>query len=112
MPAFFNSPGGVPITVGMPRVRSFLVGGTSMSPYFQYPYAIRGVTQNSTGAALGGCIVTLFRTADDSVAARTVSDVNGNYFCNASVALTHYVVAYKAGSPDVEGTTVNTLVGS
>ena len=75
-------------------------------------FTITGTTKDSTGAALGVCTVDLFRTADDSVAARTVSDANGLYLIYASPSLTHYAVAYKIGSPDVAGTTVNTLTGT
>jgi hypothetical protein len=75
-------------------------------------FTISGVTRDSTGAVLGNCVIDLFRTADDSVAARTESDGSGNYKIYASSELTHYAVAYKAGSPDVAGTTVNTIVGT
>jgi hypothetical protein len=72
-----------------------------------------GVTKDSTGAALGTCAVDLFRTADDVVMDRTVSDASGNYeFRSASLSTAYYVVAYRAGAPDVAGTTVNTLVGT
>ena len=41
------------------------------------------------------------------------SDANGYYeFRTAIPAELYYVVAYKAGAPDVAGTTVNTLTGS
>jgi hypothetical protein len=79
---------------------------------FQYPFAISGFTRDSSGAVLPFCTVTVFRTADGSVAAVGQSDANGYYLLYASSALAHYVVAYKAGAPDVAGTTVNTLVGA
>lgn len=111
MASFFGNKavGGVPCTPSLPVVRGFISGE---SPYFEKPYAIAGVTRDSTGAALGVCNVTLFRTNDDSIAGRTISDASGNYLIVASPALTHYVVSYKAGSPDVAGTTLNTLVGA
>lgn len=74
-------------------------------------FTITGVTKDSAGAALGNCVVDLFRTEDDSCAGRVQSDASGNYKIEATPQLTHYAVAYKAGSPDVAGTTVNTLVG-
>lgn len=87
-------------------------------PACLYPVArvilryIAGVTKDSTGAALGGCTVKLFRTSDDVWIATTTSDGSGNYsFTVPNTATTYYVVAYKAGSPDVTGTTVNTLLG-
>lgn len=93
----------------MPAVRSFADG---TAPCFEYPFAIVGVTKDSTGAALASCRVVLFRTADDSIAAQTVSDGSGNYRVDASPAIAHYAVAYKAGAPDVSGVTINTLVGA
>lgn len=112
MPGAFqtNSPNGVPnVPKAMPTIRSFANGD---APSFEYPFAIIGVTKDSTGAALGSCRVVLFRTVDDSIAAQTVSDASGNYRVDASPAIAHYAVAYKAGAPDVSGVTVNTLVGA
>lgn len=75
-------------------------------------YVISGVTKDSTGAALPSCSITLFRTANCSIAAQgVISDAAGNYSIAASPALAHYAVAYLPGSPDRAGTTVNTLVG-
>lgn len=72
-----------------------------------------GVTKDSTGAALSGVTVKLYRTADDALVDMAVSNGGGNYeFRSASPTTAYYVVAYKAGAPDVAGTTVNTLVGS
>lgn len=100
---------GVPLTARPVPVRNFI--GVPISTPDQN-FTIAGITKDSTGAALGVCVVDLFRTVDDSVAGRTVSDASGNYSIGASPSLTHYAVAYKAGSPDVAGTTVNTLVGT
>lgn len=105
-----GSPAGVPnVARSMPTVRNFQGGS---GPMFEYPYAISGVTRDSAGTALGDCTVTLHRTNNDTVAARGVSDGSGNFRLDASNTLTHYLVAYKTGAPDREGTTVNTLVGS
>lgn len=93
----------------MPTVRSFRSGDNA---YFEYPYSIRGITKDSAGAVLPSCDVTLYRTADDSVSGRAVSDVLGAYWIDASNALFHYAKAYKAGAPDVAGITKNNLVGS
>lgn len=74
---------------------------------------ISGVTKDSTGAALGSCTVSLYRTLDDQLLERVTSDGGGNYqFSAIGLSETYYVVAYKAGSPDVAGTTVNTLIGT
>jgi hypothetical protein len=108
MPGFSSN--GVPnVPKSMPVVRNFQSGET---PSFEYPYSITGVTKDSNGAALATAIVRLYRTADDSYVHQTTSDANGNYVIPASQNLQHYCNAYKAGSPDVAGTTVNTLVGT
>lgn len=74
-------------------------------------FVISGLTVDSGGAALGSCTVKLFRSGDSSFVAQTISDGSGNYsFTMGDNAGTFYVVAYKPGAPDVEGTTVNTLV--
>lgn len=112
MPGSFatHAGNGVPnIAKTMPAVRSF---ATDSTPFFEYPFAITGVTKDSAGAVLANCVVVAFRTSDDSVAARGTSDASGNYRLDASPAIAHYVVAYKAGAPDVTGATVNTVVGA
>jgi hypothetical protein len=73
---------------------------------------ISGTTKDSTGAALGSCVVDLFYTRDDTLAAKVTSDANGAFAFLIGPNLSCYIVAYKAGSPDVAGTTVNTLVGA
>ncbi len=111
MPGSFaiNSPGGVPNTVGLPTVQGFASGETTP---FEYPSAIAGVTRDGNGNALAHCALILFRTIDNSIAALGQSDGSGQYRLGASMALSHYLVAYLAGSPDVCGTSVNTLVGA
>lgn len=72
---------------------------------------ITGVTKDSAGAALADCTVTLFNTADNVPLGTKVSDALGAYsFAVAGNASTRFAVSYKAGSPDVTGATVNTLV--
>ena len=85
-------------------------------------YVISGITQDSTGAALGSCAVSVFETIPNAalnepqgrLVGMTVSDAAGNYSVDVTTAAgtTFFVVAYKAGAPDVMGTTVNTLIGS
>lgn len=70
---------------------------------------ITGTTKDSTGAALASCVVQLFRTLDDQIMFESVSDGAGAYELTALGSGPFYVVAYKAGAPDVAGTTVNTL---
>jgi hypothetical protein len=74
---------------------------------------ITGITKDSAGAVLGGCTVRLFRTADDVEVDQAVSDAgDGTYSVGVPTDDTYYCVAYLPGSPDVAGTTVNTLTGS
>ena len=73
---------------------------------------IAGVTQDSTGAALGSCVVQLFRTPSDTLVQELTSDASGNYQFDNPGSGPFYVVAYKQGVPDVAGTTVNTLIAS
>jgi hypothetical protein len=71
-----------------------------------------GVTRDQYGTPLGGCVVQLFRTSDDLFIMETTSDSAGNFLLQSWYTPdTHYIVAYKAGAPDVFGTTLNTLVG-
>lgn len=78
------------------------------------PYiTISGVTKDSGGSALGGCVVQLFRTDNDQFIAEVTSEATtGAYSFSVANDATYYLVAYKAGSPDVSGTTVNTIVGT
>jgi hypothetical protein len=81
-----------------------IAGGTTSR------YGITGVTRDAYGSPLGGVTVKLFLTADDTRVDQMVSGPAGNYLLSSPFLAGHYVIAYKAGSPDVEGTTVNTLV--
>jgi hypothetical protein len=74
-------------------------------------FTITGVTKDSAGAALGSCVVDLFLTNGDIFVATTTSNGSGNYSFGATGG-PYYIVAYKKGSPDVAGTTVDTLAGS
>jgi len=84
-----------------------------LMPYPPTYFRLTGVTKDSTGAVLGGVTVQWFNTADDKLFYETTSDANGVYeFRTAGQPPNaYYLVAYKPGSPDVAGTTVNTLVG-
>lgn len=74
--------------------------------------AITGITRDSNGSALGACTVKLFRTSTDELVSRVTSDpTTGEYAITTPYYPDgHYMVVYKAGSPDVFGTTVNTLI--
>lgn len=69
--------------------------------------ALTGITRDSAGAVLGLCRVDL---CQNNVISRSItSDAGGNYsFVNPGSG-PFFLVAYKQGSPDVAGTTVNTL---
>lgn len=69
-----------------------------------------GYTKNSSGTALGGAVVQVFRTSDDLLVSETASDGTGLFTAWSIYSGTnHYFVAYYPGSPDIAGTTVNTL---
>lgn len=75
---------------------------------------ISGVTRDSAGAILGGCVVELYQTLTDLPLQKVTSDATTGAFTFTAARYaptTHYIVAYKAGSPDVAGTTLNTLTG-
>lgn len=71
---------------------------------------LSGVSKDSTGAALGNCTVMIFRTEDRSLVAETISDASGNWSVPMLKGGPFFAVEYKSGSPDVAGTSVNTLV--
>lgn len=94
---------------------------TSMKDLFE-PYScdgggtqscrfIKGITKNSSGTPISGVIVQAFRTSDDYYMGAVESREDGSYDCPtcSPAGVQHYLVAYKAGSPDTAGTTVNTL---
>ena len=76
--------------------------------------SVSGTTRNAAGAVLGGCNVKLFQTGTDIELGTTVSDpILGTFTITSYVdGVTCYLVAYLPGSPDVAGTTVNTLLVS
>lgn len=73
---------------------------------------IKGITKNSSGTPISGVIVQAFRTSDDAYMGAVESREDGSYDCPTCqpASTPHYLVAYKAGSPDTAGTTVNTLL--
>lgn len=82
--------------------------------------AFLGVTRDAFGTALGGCTVRLYKTTDGAYPGtantflyEAVSDASGNFTVYTQYYPdTHYMVSYKAGSPDVQGTTINALIGA
>lgn len=103
MPSPFSHPG------KGPRPASNFTRATGS----QYKFSLSGVTRNQSGVALAGCTVHLFQTSTDTLIATTTSDGSGNYTFNPpNNSGTFYVVAYLPGTPDVAGTTVNTLTAA
>lgn len=77
-------------------------------------YGFTGVTRDQYGTAVGSVTVNLFRTSDNVLQDTAVSNATDGTFLLNTVYYpdTHYIVAHKSGSPDVDGATVNTLIGS
>jgi hypothetical protein len=75
---------------------------------------VRGITRDSAGTPLPTCAVHLFRTSDDVEVGQTISDAVGyfEFVFTSDPAIMFYLVCYKAGAPDVAGTSVNTLVAT
>ena len=72
---------------------------------------IVGICYDSNSVIVSGATVQGFTTSDDQFVTETTADSNGRYeFGTPQVGRQHYLVAYRAGSPDIAGTTVNTLV--
>ncbi len=70
-----------------------------------------GISRDSVGATLGSVAIKAFLTAGNIFAGSVTSDTGGYFECSTPYAgQAHYIVAYKAGSPDVEGSTLNTLI--
>jgi hypothetical protein len=73
-------------------------------------FTISGIAYDSTGSTpQAGAVVDLFRTAGDVLEQSTVSDSSGAFWFSQMQAGPFYIVAYKPGSPDIAGTTVNTI---
>ena len=83
------------------------------APQFKGSFSISGITRDASGVALGECAVDLFLSAEDTLVAQTVSDGSGNYsFVVNGNSQNYYIRAYKVGSPDMAGTSVNTLLAT
>lgn len=80
------------------------------NPGIYQNYSVSGITRDGAGAILPFCRVELYLTAADVSIREVTSDVNGNYRFDNPGTGPFYLVAYKAGAPDIAGTTVNTLV--
>ncbi len=72
-----------------------------------------GVTRDQYGAPLGGVTCSLFKTDTRAWIMDVVSDADGAFLLQSVYSPdTHFIVFYKAGSPEVFGTTRQALVGA
>jgi hypothetical protein len=93
-----------------PHPRIFYPTSTFFNSY--HKYFLTGTTKNAVGIRLAGCTVRIFRTSDNTIVATTTSDSSGNFSAQVpGDSIPVYAVATLAGIPNVEGTTINTLVG-
>jgi len=74
--------------------------------------SIFGTSKDSSGSPLGGVNVHCFRTVDNVFMSETISLADGSYEIRVPNGDQYYLVEYKAGSPDVAGTSLNTLTGA
>ena len=78
-----------------------------------YRFAFVGVTRDVYGSPLGACTVKCYRTSTDEMVGLTISDPVGNFLVTTPYYPdAHYLVCYKSGSPDVQGTSANNIIGS
>jgi hypothetical protein len=76
----------------------------------QHTKFIRGRCVDESSNGVSGAVVQGFLTAADQYVGETTADASGNYELGTpNPGAAHYIVAYRAGSPDIAGTTVNTL---
>jgi hypothetical protein len=70
-----------------------------------------GVSRDNAGAIMGLATVYVLKSINGKLAevASTISDASGNFRFDLLEQGPYWIVAYKAGSPDVAGATVNTL---
>lgn len=75
---------------------------------------IKGTVVDASDVPQSGAIVQAFVTSDDRYVGEVQSRQDGSYDLGVETlpGVQHYLVAYKPGSPDVAGTTVNTLTST
>lgn len=106
--------GGADVMRGLRRLGADYPGWSGASVPFIQVGRITGTTLDADGAALGSVKLLAFRTTDDVVVnppGEFQSNTDGTYHVGVGSG-NHYLVAYKAGAPDVAGTTVDTLTGT
>lgn len=75
---------------------------------------IKGTVVDSSDVPQSGAIVQAFVTSNDRYVGEVQSREDGSYDLGVETleGVQHYLVAYKPGSPDQAGTTVNTLTST
>lgn len=82
-------------------------------PGSQFKNRIVGICLADDGVTpVAGALVQGFVTATDAYVGEVQSNLDGSYglMTEQLTSTAHYLVAYKVGSPDIAGTTVNTLL--
>ena len=81
-------------------------------PGCQFKNRIKGTCVDNSDVAVANATVQAFVTSSDAYAGEGISRDDGTYevLVEQQTSTPHYLVAYKVGSPDIAGTTVNTLV--
>jgi hypothetical protein len=74
----------------------------------------RGTCKDNSAVAVANAIVQAFRTDTDAFLGQVQGNNDGTYTLGVELgkATACYLVAYKAGSPDITGATVNTLLAT
>lgn len=70
---------------------------------------VSGITIDQLGARLPSCVVKAFNSVTNVFVTSTMSDATGAYTLLLPAGNTYFLVAYKPGSPDQAGTSVNTI---
>jgi hypothetical protein len=75
---------------------------------------IKGTCVDSVDAPVANAIVQGFVTSTDAYVGEVTANNDGTYTLGTETiaGVQHYLVAYKTGSPDIAGTTVNTLTST
>jgi hypothetical protein len=76
----------------------------------RFSYVITDTVCDANGTPVPGATIHLFDTATDVEVDEVTSNGSGVFtFTNPTLGPNYYVVGYLAGSPDIAGTSVNTL---
>lgn len=104
----------IPFRIGSPLSNFYGVLNSTSKPFRSKSGILNtilsGVSRNSVGVALGNCRVMIFTSPDNRFVMETTSDINGVWSVYIMVSGPFYLVEYKKGSPDLAGTSINTLL--